>query len=122
MGDEFWIDVLGEQHWYRVDQIVTVEPGDLREMQILEGRDYVTLFTCTPVGVNSHRLLVRGERIPALPPRWERCRAMCRRDSPGGCSRSRVEPLLPRSWYSGRLVVPAVRAMLRTSGRDDSEA
>ena len=67
VGDEFWIDVLGEQHWYRVDQIVTVEPGDLREMQIIEGRDYVTLFTCTPVGVNSHRLLVRGERI-ATPP------------------------------------------------------
>lgn len=65
VGDEFWIDVLGEQHWYRVDQIVTVEPGDLREMQIVEGRDFVTLFTCTPVGVNSHRLLVRGERIDA---------------------------------------------------------
>ncbi|WP_243841775.1 class C sortase [Salinibacterium sp. ZJ77] len=65
LGDEFWIDVLGEQHWYRVDQIVTVEPGDLREMQIVEGRDFVTLFTCTPVGVNSHRLLVRGERIEA---------------------------------------------------------
>lgn len=67
VGNEFWVEVLGERHWYRVENIETVEPNDLREMQIIEGRDFVTLFTCTPVGVNSHRLLVRGERIEAPP-------------------------------------------------------
>lgn len=65
--DEFWIEVLGERHWYRVDNIEIVEPDDLSKMQIIEDKDFVTLFTCTPVGVNSHRLLVRGERTEAPP-------------------------------------------------------
>lgn len=68
LGDEFWVEVLGERHWYRVENIVVVDADDLRELQIIEGHDYVTLFTCTPVGINSHRLLVRGERIAAPPP------------------------------------------------------
>lgn len=68
IGDEFWVEVLGERHWYRVENIVVAEPNDLSTMHIIEGKDYVTLFTCTPIGVNSHRIMVRGERIEAPPP------------------------------------------------------
>ncbi|MFT3945007.1 MAG: class C sortase [Ancrocorticia sp.] len=60
----FTVDVLGEKHWYRVDQIKSVLPNDTDSLQIIKGEDYVTLITCTPIGVNSHRLLVRGIRIP----------------------------------------------------------
>lgn len=62
-GDIFCIEVLDEQLVYQVDQMVVVEPDDSKELQIVDGKDYVTLVTCTPYGVNSHRLLVRGERI-----------------------------------------------------------
>lgn len=64
VGDEFFVEVLGRVHRYRVDDIAIIEPDELDAIHIVAGRDYVTLFTCTPVGVNSHRLLVRGERIP----------------------------------------------------------
>ncbi|MHA3725157.1 class C sortase [Leucobacter sp. HY1910] len=63
LGDTFTVEVLGEKHFYRVDQVRTVEPNDTRALQVLEGRDLVSLITCTPVGVNSHRLLVTGTRI-----------------------------------------------------------
>lgn len=63
LGDTFWISVLGEDHHYRVREIQTVEPGDTSSFTIVEGEDWVTLFTCTPVGVNSHRLLVHAQRI-----------------------------------------------------------
>lgn len=65
LGDMFTVEVLGEKHYYRVDQIRTVSPNDTRALQVIEGRDLVTLITCTPVGVNSHRLLVTGVRVPA---------------------------------------------------------
>lgn len=61
-GDIFYIHVLGETHAYQVDQITIVEPDDTSELAIVEGEDYVTLVTCTPYGVNSERLLVRGVR------------------------------------------------------------
>ncbi len=61
-GDQFYIDILGEELIYTVDQIKVIEPEDLNELQAVEGKDYITLVTCTPYGVNSHRLLVRGER------------------------------------------------------------
>lgn len=63
-GDTFVITVLGETLTYEVDQILTVEPTDLESLAIEEGMDYCTLMTCTPYGVNSHRLLVRGHRVP----------------------------------------------------------
>lgn len=63
IGHTFWISVLGEDHHYRVEGIETVEPGDTSSLNIIEGEDWVTLFTCTPVGVNSHRLLVHAVRI-----------------------------------------------------------
>lgn len=62
IGDLFSITVLDEVLIYTVDQILIVEPEDSRDLRIFEGEDYVTLVTCTPYGINSHRLLVRGER------------------------------------------------------------
>ena len=66
-GDTFYIHVLGEVLAYKVDAIHTVLPTDTRLLQIEEGKDYVTLVTCTPFGVNTHRLLVRGHRVPYVP-------------------------------------------------------
>lgn len=62
-GDVFTITVLNEMLVYEVDQILVVEPEDTAELRAVEGEDYVTLVTCTPYGINSHRLLVRGTRI-----------------------------------------------------------
>lgn len=67
MGDTFYIHVLGEVLAYKVDTINTVLPTDTRLLQIEDGKDYVTLVTCTPFGVNTHRLLVRGHRVPYTP-------------------------------------------------------
>lgn len=62
-GDYFSIHVLNETLIYEVDQIRTVLPADVDLLNIEEGQDYCTLVTCTPYGINSHRLLVRGHRI-----------------------------------------------------------
>ena len=63
VGDTFLINVLDETLTYEVDQILIVEPYDLASLEIIPGRDLVTLVTCTPYGVNTQRLLVRGHRI-----------------------------------------------------------
>ena len=63
-GDIFYICILGETLAYQVDQILTVLPEDTDALNIITGKDYVTLVTCTPYAVNTHRLLVRGTRIP----------------------------------------------------------
>ena len=65
-GDVFMLRVLDEVLTYEVDQILIVEPQELDALQIVEGKDYCTLVTCTPYGVNTHRLLVRGHRIENL--------------------------------------------------------
>lgn len=62
-GDTFSLTVLNETFTYEVDQIRVVEPTDLSDLQIVDGKDYCTLVTCTPYGINTHRLLVRGHRI-----------------------------------------------------------
>lgn len=62
-GDVFMLRVMDEVLTYEVDQILIVEPYDLDALQIEDGKDYCTLVTCTPYGVNTHRLLVRGHRI-----------------------------------------------------------
>lgn len=64
MGDVFYIKVLHHTFAYQVDQILTVLPSETDALQIEKGKDYVTLVTCTPYAVNTHRLLVRGTRIP----------------------------------------------------------
>ena len=66
-GDTFYIHVLGEVLAYKVDAIHTVLPTDTSLLQIADGKDLVTLVTCTPFGVNTHRLLVRGHRVPYTP-------------------------------------------------------
>lgn len=62
-GDTFMIHTLDATLTYEVDQIRIVEPTDLSDLQIEEGKDYCTLVTCTPYGINTHRLLVRGHRV-----------------------------------------------------------
>ena len=61
-GDQFYLHILDKTLAYKVDAIFTVTPDDTRNLALEEGKDYVTLLTCTPYGVNSHRLLVRGIR------------------------------------------------------------
>lgn len=63
VGDRFSLRVLDDTLTYEVDQIHTVLPGEMDELEIVEGEDYCTLVTCTPYGVNTHRLLVRGHRV-----------------------------------------------------------
>lgn len=63
VGDEFMINVLNEVLTYEVDQILIVLPEDVSALQISEGKDYCTLVTCTPYGINTHRILVRGHRV-----------------------------------------------------------
>ena len=62
-GDTFMLNVLDRTLTYEVDQIRIVEPTDLSDIRIEEGKDYCTLVTCTPYGINTHRLLVRGHRV-----------------------------------------------------------
>ena len=62
-GDTWTMTVLGKTVTYEVDQIRVVEPTDLSELQIKKNKDYCTLVTCTPYGINTHRLLVRGHRV-----------------------------------------------------------
>ena len=61
--DTFVLRILDEVLTYEVDQILIVEPNETDALQIIEGRDLCTLVTCTPYGINSHRLLVRGHRV-----------------------------------------------------------
>jgi sortase A len=66
LGDTFQIVVLNQVLTYQVDFIKVIEPTDVSNLQIIEGGDYCTLFTCTPYGINTHRLLVRGVRIETI--------------------------------------------------------
>lgn len=63
LGDTFTITVLNQTLTYQVDKIEVIEPKEVKSLEIIEGEDYVTLLTCTPYGINTHRLLVRGKRI-----------------------------------------------------------
>jgi len=62
-GDRFYIHVLNEVLEYKIDDVSVVEPDEVSRLSVVSGKDYVTLVTCTPYGVNSHRLLVRGVRV-----------------------------------------------------------
>ena len=66
-GDMFYVHVLGDTLAYEVDSINTVLPTDTSLLQIEDGKDLVTLVTCTPFGVNTHRLLVRSHQVPYVP-------------------------------------------------------
>lgn len=65
-GDIFSIKILDRTFLYQVDQVLTVWPENTADIQIVEGKDYCTLVTCTPYGINTHRLLVRGVRIDTV--------------------------------------------------------
>ena len=67
IGDKFFLYILDDVLAYEIDQIEIVLPDEADLLQIEKGKDYVTLLTCTPYGVNSHRMLVRGHRIPYEP-------------------------------------------------------
>jgi len=66
-GDEFYLEILDRTLAYRITHIEVILPDDVSSLQREEGQDKVTLVTCTPYGVNSHRLLVTGERVPYTP-------------------------------------------------------
>ncbi|MGL4605855.1 MAG: class C sortase [Eubacteriaceae bacterium] len=66
LGDYFFINVLDKKLAYKVDQIKVVEPEDTGDLKAEVGKDYITLLTCTPLGINSHRILVRGERTEVV--------------------------------------------------------
>jgi sortase A len=68
LGDTFQLTILNRTVTYQVDQIKVVRPDELDDIRIVEGQDYCTLLTCTPYGINSHRLLVRGIRIENAAP------------------------------------------------------
>ena len=82
-GDVFTLRILNEVLTYEVDQIITVLPAEVSQQQIETGQDYCTLLTCTPYGINSHRLLVRGHRIPT-PEEPERSDPMQEASEPDG--------------------------------------
>ncbi len=63
VGDVFYIYILDNILAYQIDKISVIEPTDISELNLIDGEDYVTLMTCTPYGINTHRLLVRGKRI-----------------------------------------------------------
>lgn len=63
VGDEFYVHILDRTLKYEVDQIEVVLPSEINSLRIVDGEDLVTLLTCTPYGINTHRLLVRGKRV-----------------------------------------------------------
>lgn len=71
IGDLFFLHTLGKTLAYQVDQMLVVEPDNISALQIESGKDYVTLVTCTPYGVNTHRLLVRGVRTAYEPEKMQ---------------------------------------------------
>ena len=71
VGDTFSLSILDEQFTYRVDTIRIVEPHEVETLKPVEGEDLVTLVTCTPYGINSHRLLIQGKRTDNVSNREE---------------------------------------------------
>lgn len=66
LGDVFTVTILNRVITYQVDQIITVLPENTADINVVEGEEYCTLLTCTPYGINTHRLLVRGKRIDTI--------------------------------------------------------
>ncbi len=67
IGDKFYVHNIEGVMAYQVDQIKVVEPSNFNDLLVSPGHDYVTLLTCTPLMINTHRLLVRGHRVPYVP-------------------------------------------------------
>ena len=105
-GDRFTIRVLGESLVYEVDQVLIVEPDDVSALAVVEGRDLCTLVTCTPYGINSHRLLVRGHRVEP-----EAGEATVTSDA------VQVEPLVVAPAVAAPILLALLAALLATGGR-----
>ena len=108
-GDVFYLHVLGKVLAYQVEEVNTVLPDDCTRLGSIEGKDCCTLITCTPFGVNTHRLLVRGSRIP-----YENAKTVER-----GVERTSVKSTWMQQYYHGLLLgfgllagVAAVGALL----------
>ena len=105
-GDRFTIRVLGESLVYEVDQVLIVEPDDVSALAVVEGRDLCTLVTCTPYGINSHRLLVRGHRVEP-----EAGEATVTSDA------VQVEPLVVAPAVAAPILLALLAVLLATGGR-----
>lgn len=106
-GDVFYIHVLGKVLAYKVDQIKTVLPEDSSDTQIVEGEDYVTLLTCTPYGINDHRLLVRGTRIPYDPKNEETAE-----EEPTAVQDEQTIPLRRIVWYAVAIATAVIAVII----------
>lgn len=67
MGEKFYIDNIAGTLAYQVDHIDVIDPSDFQQLLVVPGKDYATLLTCTPIMINTHRLIVRGHRVPYVP-------------------------------------------------------
>lgn len=113
VGDKFFMYVLDRSMAYEVDQVLVVEPEQTESLAIEPGEDYVTLVTCTPYSINSHRLLVRGHRVP-----YEE--ALAEADAAGS-----VRSIFTQYWLwiaLGLAVVALVMGLLRAAKRKREEA
>lgn len=114
-GDTFAFHVLDETYTYQVDQISVVLPSEISKLNIESGADYATLITCTPYGVNSHRLLVRGHRIPN-----PKVPDSTQYDEPGGddgCGGCGCGAAGADCWVRSRVAGRAVAALLDCAAR-----
>ena len=100
-GDEFILSVLGENLYYRVVMIKIVLPTQTSDLKVVDGKDYVTLTTCTPYGINTHRLLVTGERVPMD-------------DQQVAAESAKVEPAVIQTWMIA-VVVGIIAVLIATA-------
>ncbi len=109
VGDQFMIRVLGDILSYEVDKILIVEPHEVDSLRVEAGMDLCTLVTCTPYGVNTHRLLVRGHRVENTP------EAKVARVTANAMA---VDPLVTAAVVAVPMVIVAITVLLITGSRD----
>ncbi|MCD8083819.1 MAG: class C sortase, partial [Clostridiales bacterium] len=105
VGDRFVIHVLGKVLVYETDQIEVVLPSEMQSLAITEGEDYVTLLTCTPYGINTHRLLVRGHYVETLTQEESRQSGVSNASYKWKPDRSELLALIPVPFLIGALVM-----------------
>lgn len=110
-GDRFILYILNEALTYEVDQIHIVLPEDVSDLQITPGKDYCTLMTCTPYGINTHRLLVRGHRVETETDSSVRVPA----------DAIQMEPLLVAPFIAAPILLVVFLAMFASDGRQWDE-
>lgn len=111
-GDLFTIRVLGELMTYEVDKILIVEPHEVSALKVEEGMDLCTLVTCTPYGVNSHRLLVRGHRVENTP------ETLVARVTANAIQ---IDPLITAVVVAIPMVIVAIIFLMTTSGKKNKK-